>query len=253
MRFLVFLSTLLFALVIASKDSPNNPFTKPLRGSDNIISPRNADIDKTCRRLRTLIQLNRIAHNETLMDTMIVRDKFAQKRIDWIKSNSDDITAKLDKLTSNSTLTAECDTFNAQRDAVRQCKALQTLERLVNSTNGQTDFNGGPASDFLSDEQTQKLQQKFEKAELKLQQLRSNATLMGLCSNDVMFQQDGTIGSRKSFFYSAKPKCADLHTEVVDNSGAIRMTKSAASSHVRQLGNASSLMTLMVFMMMLML
>ncbi|KAI4695999.1 uncharacterized protein J4E88_000170 [Alternaria novae-zelandiae] len=175
--------------------------------------------------------LNKIAHNETLMDTMIVRDKFAQKRIDWIKSNSDDITTKLDKLTSNSTLTAECDTFNAQRDAVRQCKALQALERLVNSTNGQTDFNGGPASDFLSDEQNQKLQQKFEKVELKLQQFRSNATLMGLCSNDVVFQQDGAIGD-----------------QVVDNSGAISMTKSSARSNVHESGNASSLMIFMVLM-----
>ncbi|KAI4933104.1 hypothetical protein J4E85_003507 [Alternaria conjuncta] len=199
MRFLVFLSTSLFALATASKNSPNDLSTQHLQGSDIIISPRDADIDKTCRRLRTFTQLNKIAHNETLMDMMIMRDKFAQQRIDWIKSNSDYIAAKLDKLTSNSTLTAECDTFNAQRDTARQCKTLQILERLVNSTNGQTDFNGGLATDFLSDEQKQKLQQKFEKAELKLQQLRSNATLMGFCGDDVIFQQDGAIGSRKHF------------------------------------------------------
>jgi len=248
MRFLVFLVTSLFALVIASKDSPNNPSTQPLRGSDNVISPRDADIDKTCRRLRTLTQLNKIAHNETLMDMMIMRDKFAQQRIDWIKSNSDDITARLDKLTSNSTLTAECDTISAQRETARQCKALKILEKLVNSTNGQPSTNPGPAAEFLSDEQNQKLQQKFEKAELKLQQLRSNATLMGLCEDNIMFQQNGAIGSRKCTFYSAKWKCADLHTEVVDNSGAISMTKSIANSHVRQLEHASSLMALMVLM-----
>ncbi|KAI4920171.1 hypothetical protein J4E90_002311 [Alternaria incomplexa] len=177
---------------------------------------------------------------------MIMRDKFAQQRIDWIKSNSGDITAKLDELTSNSTLTAECDIISAQRETALQCKALQTLERLANSTNGQTDFNGGPGTDFLSDEQKQKLQQKFEKAELKLQQLRSNATLVGLCGDDVVFQQNGAIGSRQLFLYNARWECADLHTEVIDNSGAISMTKkSDASSHVRQLGNAPSLMAFM--------
>ncbi|KAI4651932.1 hypothetical protein J4E93_002128 [Alternaria ventricosa] len=236
MRFLVFLSTSLFAIFVASRDSPNNPSTQPLRGSDIIISPRDADIDRTCRRLRTLTKLNKIAHNETLMDSMIMRDKFAQQRIDWIKNNSDDITAKLEALASNSTLTAECDTINAQHDTARECKALQTLERLVNSTNGHTDFNGRPAADFLSDEQKQKSQQKFEKAELKLQQLRSNVTLLGLCNNDFMSQQGGVIGN-----------------QVVDNSGAISMTRSVASSHMRQLGDASSLMALTILMTVLML
>ncbi|KAI4694421.1 hypothetical protein J4E81_006638 [Alternaria sp. BMP 2799] len=231
MRFLILLITSFFTLIVASNNPFSNPSIQPPQGGDTIINPRDADIDKTCRRLRTLTQLNRIAHNETLMNMMTMRDKFAQQRIDWIKSNSDDITAKLDKLTSNSTLTAKCDTINAQRDTARKCKALVTLERLVNSTNGQTGFNGGPATDFLSDEQEQKLQQKFEKAELKLQQLRSNTTLMGLCSNDVVSQQNGAIGS-----------------QVVDNSGAISMTKSSARSNVHESGNASSLMIFMVLM-----
>ncbi|KAI4683829.1 uncharacterized protein J4E84_006668 [Alternaria hordeiaustralica] len=199
MRFPILLITPFFTLIVASNDPFNNLSVQSLQSGDTTINTRDAEIDKTCRRLRTLTQLNRIAHNETLMDMMIMRDKFAQPRIDWIKSNSDDITAKLDKLTSNSTLTAECNTINAQRETARQCKALEILERLVNSTNGQPGTNPGPAADFLSDEQNQKLQQKFEKAELKLQQLRSNTTLMGLCSNDVVSQQNGAIGSREHF------------------------------------------------------
>jgi len=199
MRFLVLLSTSLFAIVIASKDSSNNPSTQPLRGSDTIISPEDVDINKTCRRLRTLTQLSKIANNETLLETADMRGQLTQQRIDWIESNRADITAKLDELTSNSTLIAECDTISAQRETARQCKTLKILERLVNSTNGQPGTTPGPAADFLSDEQNQKLQQKFEKAELKLQQLRSNATLMGLCEDNIMFQQNGAIGSREHF------------------------------------------------------
>ena len=253
MRFFILIITSFFALIVASKVPPSELSVQRLQNGDTSISLRDANINQTCRRLRTLTQLNKIANNDTLLGMMNMRSKLAQQRIDWIKRNSAGITAKLDELTCNSTLTAECDTISAQRETARQCKALQTLERLVNATNGQIDFDGGPVTDFLSDEQKQKLEHNFEKAELKLQKLRSNATLMGLCGEDVMFQQDGAIGNRKSFFYSANPKCTDLHTAVVDNSGAISMTKSAASSHVRQLGNASSLMTLMVFMMMLML
>ncbi|KAH6876100.1 hypothetical protein BKA58DRAFT_419471 [Alternaria rosae] len=213
MRFPIFLITSFFALVAASNVPSNDLSDQPLQGSDTFTSPRDADIDKTCRRLRTLTQLNKIAHNETLLDTIDIRDKLTQQRIDWIKSNSADITAKLNELTSNSTLAAECDTINAQRETARQCKILQMLERLVNSTNGQDGVDRGPAADLFSDEQKQNLQQKFEKAELKLQQLRSNATLIRLCQGDVGFQQSGAIGS-----------------QLVDNSGAISMTKSTASS-----------------------
>jgi len=210
MRFLILLITSFFTLIVASNNPFSNPSIQPPQGGDTTINPRDADINKTCIRLRTLTQLSKIANNKTLPETAEMRGKLTQQRIDWIENNRADITAKLDKLTSNSTLTTECDTISAQRVTARQCKALKILERLVNSTNGQPGTNPGPAADFLSDEQKQKLQQKFEKAEIKLQQLRSNATLMGLCGDNVMFQQNGAIGSRKSFSHSAKWKCADL-------------------------------------------
>ena len=209
MRFLILLITSFFTLIVASNNPFSNPSIQPPQGGDTIINPRDADIDKTCRRLRTLTKLDKIAHNETLMDTMTMRDKFAQQRIDWIKSNRADITAKLEELQSNSTLTAECDSLNAQRDAFRECKALNTLEKLVNSTNGQTGLNQGPTANFLNDEQKQGLQQKFEKALLKLQELKANATLMGLCNSDAVLQQNGAIGSRK---YSPKSACSDVLT-----------------------------------------
>jgi hypothetical protein len=94
--------------------------------------------------------------------------------------------------------------MDAQRDTARKCKALHTLERLVNPTDGQIGLGERPATDFLADAQEQKLQQRFEKAQLKLQELKTNATLMSFCTGNAMLQQNGVIGSRKHPYYGAK-------------------------------------------------
>ncbi|KAL1797831.1 hypothetical protein ACET3X_004437 [Alternaria dauci] len=229
MQFPRLLAGLSLALVTTSTAWTTNPSLGLWRGDDTVNTTRQVDIDKTCKRLRTLTKLNEIAKNDTALDATSIPAKLAQERIDWIKSNSADITAKLDELQSNSTLVAECDTLNAQRDAVRECKVLDTLEKLVNLTDGQTGLNQGPVADLLDDEQKQKLQQKFEKASLKLQELKTNATLMALCNSDAMLQQNGAISS-----------------QVVDNSGAISMTKSAASTHVHSNERMFSLLFLVV-------
>jgi hypothetical protein len=206
MRFPIFIISLLFPLIVASDDSPSNLSVQHLRGDDAIISPSDTDIERTCRRLRTLTKLNEIANNQTIPDIMNMPGNFVQERIDWIRRNSADITARLDELTSNSTLTAECETMDAQRDTARKCKTLRTLERLVNSTNGQIGLGERPATDFLADAQEQKLQQRFEKAQLKLQELKTNATLMRFCTGNAMLQQNGAIGSRKHPYAGAKWK-----------------------------------------------
>ena len=209
MQFPILLAGLFLALITTSTAWTTNPSLKLWRGGDTFNTTRQIEIDKICRRLRTLTKLNDIAKNDTALDATSISAKLAQERIDWIKSNRADITAKLEELQSNSTLTAECDSLNAQRDAFRECKALNTLEKLVNSTNGQTGLNQGPTANFLNDEQKQGLQQKFEKALLKLQELKADATLMGLCNSDAVLQQNGAIGSRK---YSPKSACSDVLT-----------------------------------------
>jgi hypothetical protein len=204
MRLPIFIISLFVPLIVASDDSPSTVSVQPLRGDDTISSPSDTDIERTCRRLRTLTKLNEIANNQTIPDMMNMPENLVQERIDWIRRNSADITARLDELTSNSTLTAECGTMDAQRDTARKCKALHTLERLVNPTDGQIGLGERPATDFLADAQEQKLQQRFEKAQLKLQELKTNATLMSFCTGNAMLQQNGVIGSRKHPYYGAK-------------------------------------------------
>ncbi|KAG9191161.1 hypothetical protein G6011_09249 [Alternaria panax] len=211
MQFSTLLAGLFFAIITTSTAWTTGRSLEPWQGGNTVNSTnRDVDINKTCRRLRTLKSLNNIAKNDTAPDATSIHGRLAQARIDWIKSNSADITAKLDKLASNSTLVAECDTIDAQRDAVHECKALDTLERLVTVTNSQTGLGQGPVADFLNDEQKQSLQQKFEKASLKLQELKSNATLMGLCNSNTVLQQNGAIGSRESPPQPAHAICFDI-------------------------------------------
>jgi hypothetical protein len=210
MRSAVLLTGFLFTFTTISSAWTDDHSLELLRGDDTIPTTGDVDIDKTCRRLRTLMKLNDIATNKTALDATEMQGKLAQARVDWIKNHNADITAKLDKLKSNSTLTAECDTINAQRDVKRECKRLEILERLVNSTDSQTGLDQGPAADFLNEEQKQSLQQEFEKASLKLQELKSNATLVDLCNSNAMLQQNGAIGNRRHLPQHAHARFVDM-------------------------------------------
>jgi hypothetical protein len=148
-------------------------------------------IEKTCRRIEVLTKLHDIANNQTALNDMLTDSKIAQARIDWIKNKGAETTPEFDTLTANATLTAECDSINAQRDADNECRKLGQLEKLVDLAN-----NLAPLA-LLTQDQKDRLQQKLVKAELELQELRNNSTLMGLCANAVNLQPNGEISNRK--------------------------------------------------------
>ncbi|RAR05914.1 hypothetical protein DDE83_007185 [Stemphylium lycopersici] len=189
----------------------------PVRSDDDPnIMRRDAGIDKTCARIRALERLDDIANNQAALDALSTDGKLARARIDWIKEHTAEITADLDNLTSNTTLTTECDAINAQRDTAHQCKKLARLEKLLDFTNNKTALDEQIAGHFLSQSQRERLQRKIESAELTLQELKANSTLLGICSNvDSSLQQNGAIGDQS-----------------VDGSGAISMTKSIANVRI---------------------
>jgi hypothetical protein len=106
-------------------------YVLPLEARQHDDNSTSAGIDKVCKRIEVLTRLNDIATNQLALDNMPTDGKLAQARIDWIKSKSAEISTELDTLTANSTLIAECDTINAQRDAAKECKQIQKLEKLV--------------------------------------------------------------------------------------------------------------------------
>jgi hypothetical protein len=197
-------------------------------------------IKKTCRRIEVLTKLHNIANNQTALDDMLADSKLAQVRIDWIKNKSAGTTPELETLTANATLTAECDSIKAQRDTANECRKLEQLERLVDLAN-----NLAPPA-LLTQDQRDRLQQTLEKVALKLQELRNNSTLMGLCAEDVELEPDGAISNRKWYYLNVYGRDTDRRVEEVDSSGAISLTKSGAVTYQALSRTTSSLMALIL-------
>jgi hypothetical protein len=233
----MYIFILLLALVSTSHAYTHiSPLEARRHYEDNIA----AGIEKTCRRIDALTKLHNIANNQTALDDMLGDNKLAQVRIDWIKNKSAETTPELDTLTANATLTTECDSIKEQRNAAKVCRELEQLERLVGLAN-----NLAPLA-LLTQDQKDRLQQKLEKAELKLQELRSNSTLMGLCADNVNITPDGAISDRKWCIPSVYSRGADRHAEEVDNTGAISLTKSGAVMYTATSRTTSSLMAVIL-------
>lgn len=204
MRFLIFLLVVLCCTVESfawpqnlplGDVPPNNPpATNNTQPTNNNPSTR-----KSCKRIRVLTFLNNVVTNQTAMDKLVSKSKFTQDQLDYLKSKKTELAAQLEALTSNSTLTAACDAMNAQRAAAKKCKKIKKLEKLVALANNQTAYNEHLAAEVLNPKQIEQLQKNLEDAQVKLQRLRSNSTLMRLCAGDIGgLQQNGAIGVGKS-------------------------------------------------------
>ncbi|EFQ90882.1 hypothetical protein PTT_12409 [Pyrenophora teres f. teres 0-1] len=161
---------------------------------NDTIPTESVSIEKGCAQVRALENLDKLANNQTALDAMATHGKIAQGRADWIKNNDDKIVAKLNALKSNSTLMAGCEIINAQLDLSRRCAKLQKLQKLVDLAVDEKALLNTTAGDFLTQDQKDRLRQKADEVQLKLQNLKSNITLTRLCADDISMQQDGVIG-----------------------------------------------------------
>ncbi|KAF1834429.1 hypothetical protein BDW02DRAFT_598216 [Decorospora gaudefroyi] len=170
------------------------------------VRRHDSDIATKCRRIRALTELNDIANNQTALNTMLSENKHAQARIDWLQKHKDEISTKLAALTANATLTAECN-LDAQQRVSKACEAFAKMAlRLDLIGDSQT------IADMLQKDQ---LRHELEAAGIDLQQSSSDATLMQLCTDNALSQQDG----------------GEIGNMLVDNSGAIGLTKSDAGTY----------------------
>ncbi|KAJ4329849.1 hypothetical protein N0V87_010513 [Didymella glomerata] len=168
-----------------------------------------------------------MAANQTRLDTLLAEKKLTQEQVDNILSKKDAINTELQQLSSNSTLTAECGVINAHRKVVKGCRKLDKLEKLVELANNKTAYDEHLAGEILNQKQTEQLKKNMETAELKLQELRNNGTLVELCTNEIGLRQNGAAGHQAG---------GDIGEAAVDNSGAISLTTSdAAVSSLRTL------------------
>jgi len=179
------------ALVATSYAIPQLPHFALQQTSSADASSAEGSVKGTCKRIAALTNLSNMAANQTRLDTLLASKKLTQEQVDNILSKKDAINAELQQLSSNSTLTAECGVINAHRKVVEGCNKLDKLEKLVELANNKTAYDEHLAGEILNQKQTEQLKKNMETAELKLQELRSNSTLVELCTNEVGLRQNG--------------------------------------------------------------
>jgi hypothetical protein len=155
----------------------------------NLQQTESATLDhatlKTCDRMRALEKLTNTAETEKFnFDVMVAEDNMSQEEINFIVSDSGPLASELRKLKANTTLTAQCAVLGAHQDAVAQCTSLGKLEKLAELASNKTAYNEHLAGEILNSKQVDQLQKNMEQAELKLQKLRTNSTLIILCNTE---------------------------------------------------------------------
>lgn len=182
------------ALVATSCARPELPHFELQQASSADANSAERSVQGTCKRMAALTNLSTMAANQTRLETLLAEKKLTQEQVDNILSKKDAINAELQQLSSNSTLTAECGVINAHRKVVKGCRKLDKLEKLVELANNKTAYDEHLAGEILNQKQTEQLKKNMETAELKLQELRNNGTLVELCTNEIGLRQNGAAG-----------------------------------------------------------
>lgn len=186
----------LATLVATSHAWPALPHFELQQASKANAASTQGSVQGTCKRIFALRKLSDMAANQTSLDAMLADKKLSQEQVDYIESKKDAINSELQELISNTTLTAECGAIDAHRKAVRDCKKLDKLEKLVELANNKTAYDEHLAGKLLNQKQTDQLKKNMENAEIQLQKLRSNSTLVNLCTNEVGLPQNGAVGQQ---------------------------------------------------------
>lgn len=184
------------AFVATSYARPELPRFELQQASSANTDSAERSVKDTCKRLAALTNLSNMAADQKRLDTMLTDKKLTQEQADNIVSKKDAINAELQELSSNTTLTAECCVIDAHRKAVEGCKKLDKLEKLVELANNKTAYDEHLAGEILNQRQTEQLKKNMENAELKLQELRSNSTLVELCTNEIGLRQNDAAGQQ---------------------------------------------------------
>jgi hypothetical protein len=173
------LVSLLFAFATTSYASPEPAFhTIEVRKERNSTDSRG---DKSCAQIRKFTFLTSLASNQTKLDTLVSSGKMSTKKADEIKAKAVDANTKLKTLTSNSTLTAECATINADRKVKQECKQMKRWEKLAKLASNTTALNAFAASTKMNGTAVDALKARLQKVETKLKEAQANTTLTDFC------------------------------------------------------------------------
>jgi hypothetical protein len=226
MRAFTFFVALFLAFI--STSSAWSPFET--KQDADAATPSNNGIRKTCRHIRALTHFASLANNQTKLDELLAGGLFTTAQEAYIKSRAAASSSELASLTSNTTLTSECEVINAQRAVRRQCRRLSRLEQLTELANNKTAYDEFLAAKTFNKKQVEDLERSMETAEIDLQMLRENATLTEICAREPDLG-NGAIGMGECLTDGLRDVCgANSSVAAMDRSGAISLTSNAVGS-----------------------
>jgi hypothetical protein len=180
MRSFRVLVVLLFAFVAVSYAS-DMPELEARKDRNATHSKGEDSIKKTCKEMRKLTLLTSFAANQTKLDELVAKGKMNATNVDKLKAKAAAATTKLQTLTSNTTLTSECASMNANMEMKQQCKEMKKLQKLTMLASNTTAMDAFAAHKKLNETQVDHLKEKLQKMETKLKALQANTTLTAFC------------------------------------------------------------------------
>lgn len=185
MRSFKVLLTLLFAFFTTSYAWPSADFAalevRRDRGGNGTNSNGNPT-KKACRQLSKLTKLTELAANQTKLDELVAKGRMNATDVEVLKTEAAEATTKLQTLSANTTLTGECAVINAEKETVGQCKQMNKLQKLADMAGNQTAMDAFVQKKGLNETSVEKLQEKIQQAETRLQEMQSNTTLTDFCA-----------------------------------------------------------------------
>jgi hypothetical protein len=201
MRSFSVLLAVLFALVATSYASIDFHLpTLEVRKDRNSTKQNGGDSTKMkCKQIKSLTALTSLAANQTKLDELVAKGKMDTAKVDALKEKAVDATAKLQTLSSNTTLTTECAAIDAKGKMVKECGQMKRLQKLAKLATNATAMDAFSTKHKLNATQVDGLKTKLQNVETKVKAMESNTTLTDFCKQ--MKQAGGketSTGSGKS-------------------------------------------------------
>ncbi|EAT82483.2 hypothetical protein HBH56_110770 [Parastagonospora nodorum] len=134
-----------------------------------------------CAQIRKLTALTTLASNQTKLDTLVSSGEMSEKKAGQVKAKASIATTKLQALTANSTVAAQCATINAERKMKQNCRQMKRWEKLTNLASNATALDAFAAQKNMNATKLAALKATLQKVETRLQEMQANTTLMAFC------------------------------------------------------------------------
>jgi hypothetical protein len=179
-----FIVALLFAFLAVSYASeiPALEVRKDRNATHTKDDKDGKSVKKACQKMGELTLLTSLAANQTKLDELVAKGKMDAAKVDALKAKAAAAAPKLQALTSNTTLTAECATLETNKKMEKECKHMKKLQGLVDLANNATAISAFAAHKKLNATQIDKLKAGLQGKEAKLKDLQANTTLTAFCS-----------------------------------------------------------------------